>query len=187
MRNSRVANRYSKALMDLAVETKQVEAVKKDIENIRLATTGELNQVLLSPIIRHEKKVQIFSAIFSGKITRLTESFFNLVFAKGREVVLREILVEFDNEYRRMKGIKVLELTTAIPVSESLKADLKQKFEALPRYKGIQMEIEETVDEKILGGFLAQIDDQLFDASIRHDLAVIKKQFVENMYVQKIR
>lgn len=187
MRNTRVANRYSKALMDLAVETNQVEAVKRDIEMIRLATTGELNQVLLSPIIRHEKKVQIFTAIFSGKITSLTESFFNLVFAKGREVVLRDILVEFDDEYRRMQGIKLLELTTAMPVSDSLKAEIQQKFEQLPQYKGVKMEIVEKVDEAILGGFLAQVDDQLFDASIRRDLAVIKKQFVENMYVQKIR
>lgn len=187
MRNSRVANRYSKALMDLAIETSQVEAVKKDIENISLATTGELNQVLLSPVIGHEKKVKIFSAIFSGKITNLTESFFNLVFAKGREVVLTDILKEFNDEYRRMQGIKVLELTTATPVSEGLKADIKAKFEALPQYKGVKMEITEKLDENILGGFLAQVDDQLFDASIRRDLAVIKKQFVENMYVQKIR
>jgi len=187
MRNTRVANRYSKALMDLAVETNQVEAVKKDIEMIRLATTGELNQVLLSPIIRHEKKVQIFTAIFSGKVTPLTASFFNLVFAKGREVVLRDILIEFDDEYRRMQGIKILELTTATPVSEGLKADIKTKFEALPQYKGVKMEIVEKVDESLLGGFLAQVDDQLFDASIRRDLAVIKKQFVENMYIQKIR
>lgn len=187
MRNTRVANRYSKALMDLAVETKQVEAVKKDIDMLRKATTGELNQVLLSPIIRHDKKVQVFTAIFSGKITPLTESFFNLVFAKGREVALVEILLEFDAEYRRMHGVKTLQLTTAMPVSEAVKNEIREKFEALPRYQGIKMEVTETVDENILGGFIAQIEDLLFDASIRHDLAVIKKQFVENMYVQKIR
>ena len=96
-------------------------------------------------------------------------------------------LIEFDDEYRRMQGIKILELTTATPVSEGLKADIKTKFEALPQYKGVKMEIVEKVDESLLGGFLAQVDDQLFDASIRRDLAVIKKQFVENMYIQKIR
>ena len=187
MRNSRVANRYSKALMDLAVETRQVETIRKDIEMIREATTGELDQVLLSPIIANEKKVKIFTAIFSGKISPLTESFFNLVFTKGREIVLRDILIEFNDEYRRMQGVKILKLTTAMTLSEGLKADLKSKFESLPRYKGIKMEVVEKVDESILGGFLAQVDDQLFDASIRRDLAVIKKQFVENMYVQKLR
>jgi F-type H+-transporting ATPase subunit delta len=187
MRNTRVAGRYSKALMDLAIETNQVEAVKNDINLIRESSTAELNQVLQSPIIGHEKKVQIFTAIFSDKVTPLTTSFFNLVFTKGREVALREILAEFDETYRRMKGIKILELTTAMPVSDELKNELKQKFEALPKYKGIQLEVKERVDESILGGFLVQVDDQLFDASIRHDLAAIKKQFVENMYVQQIR
>lgn len=187
MAQSRVASRYSKALMDLAIETSQVEVVKQDIDLIKKATTGELNQVLMSPIIKHDKKVQIFSAIFSGKVSQLTQSFFNLLFEKGREVALVDILAAFDAAYRKMKGVKILELTTAVPVSDEVKANIRAKFEGLDQYRGITMEVKEKVDENILGGFIAQIEDQLFDASIRYDLNDIKRQFIENMYVQKIR
>ena len=187
MRNTRVAKRYSKALMDMAVETNQVEAVKNDVNTIRAAATGELNQVLMSPVIKHDKKVAIFKAIFSGKVTPLTESFFNLLFAKGREVGMIDMLDAYDESYRKLKGIEIIELTTAVPVSDDVKNVVKHNFERLDRYAGKTLEIRETVDENILGGFLVQLGDQLYDASIRHDLQVIKKQFVENMYIQKIR
>ena len=39
----------------------------------------------------------------------------------------------------------------------------------------------------IIGGFVAKTKDLMFDASIKHDLQVIGKQFIENMYVHKIR
>ncbi|MBU7577312.1 MAG: F0F1 ATP synthase subunit delta [Flavihumibacter sp.] len=57
----------------------------------------------------------------------------------------------------------------------------------MPEYSANTFEVKEKLDESILGGFLAQIGDKLYDASIRNDLQAIKKQFVENMYIQKIR
>jgi F-type H+-transporting ATPase subunit delta len=95
MRNTRVAKRYAKALMDMAVETNQVEAIKHDVDQLRMATTGELDRVLKSPIIRQDKKQAIFTAIFGGKLNQLTELFFKLLIEKGREVGLPEILDAF--------------------------------------------------------------------------------------------
>jgi F-type H+-transporting ATPase subunit delta len=43
------------------------------------------------------------------------------------------------------------------------------------------------IDAAIVGGFVLHVDDVLYDASIRHDLQVIRKQFIENMYIQKLR
>ncbi|KYP14192.1 ATP synthase F1 subunit delta [Flavihumibacter sp. CACIAM 22H1] len=187
MRNTRVAKRYAKALMDMAIETNQVEAVKKDVDVLRVATTGELDLILKSPIIRQDKKQAIFTAIFGDKVSQLTALFFKLLFEKGREIGLPEILDAFDAIYRKMQNIEILELTTAIPVSEEVKADIVANFKKMPEYAAKTLEVKEKLDESILGGFLAQIGDQLYDASIRHDLQVIKKQFVENMYIQKIR
>jgi len=52
--------------------------------------------------------------------------------------------------------------------------------------KGKSIELVSNVDASIIGGLIVKLDDQLFDASIRHDLKVIKKQFIENMYISKI-
>ncbi len=187
MRNTRVARRYAKALMDMAVETNQVEAVKNDVDILRHATTGELDLVLKSPVIRQDKKQAIFTAIFGSKVSQLTSMFFRLLIEKGREIGLSEILDAFDASYRKMKGIEILELTTAVQVSDEIKAGIISNFKKMPEYSAKTFEVKEKIDESILGGFLAQIGDQLYDASIRHDLQSIKRQFVENMYIQKIR
>jgi F-type H+-transporting ATPase subunit delta len=64
---------------------------------------------------------------------------------------------------------------------------LTHKLKARPRYKDADLQVTNKVDSDIIGGFILQVGDLLYDASIRHDLAVIKKQFIENMYVQKLR
>ena len=46
------------------------------------------------------------------------------------------------------------------------------------KFDNITFEGRSKVDESILGGFIAQIGDNIFDASIKHDLQTIKKQFI---------
>jgi F-type H+-transporting ATPase subunit delta len=106
---------------------------------------------------------------------------------KGRVTSLSEIREDFENQYRAYKKVKIVKLTTAVPISETLLEDLRKGVQANEQYRDFTLEMETTVDDRIIGGFILQIGDDLYDASIRHDLDVIKKQFVENMYVQKIR
>jgi F-type H+-transporting ATPase subunit delta len=80
-----------------------------------------------------------------------------------------------------------MKLTTSVPVSAETKENIRQRIQAIERYKNSTLILEEKVDESLIGGFVIQIDDELFNASIKHDLEYIKNQFVENMYIQKIR
>src|SRR5215472_16507502 len=105
MRNPRVAYRYAKALVQMAVETNQLDVVKNDIEFLRANGSPELNTMIASPVIRGDQKSKVFRAIYGSKISRLTESFFDLVFNKGREFVLPDIGIAFDEQYNEIKGI----------------------------------------------------------------------------------
>jgi F-type H+-transporting ATPase subunit delta len=49
------------------------------------------------------------------------------------------------------------------------------------------IELEAVVNEELVGGFTLEMQDILVDASILKDLKDIQKQFMENVYVQKIR
>ena len=70
---------------------------------------------------------------------------------------------------------------------EAMNDYIKSKLKVLDKYKDHKLEVKSKVDESIIGGFIVQVGDLFYDASIRHDLQVIKKQFIENMYVQKLR
>jgi F-type H+-transporting ATPase subunit delta len=187
MRQYKVANRYAKALFTLAVETNQLETVNKDIAMLAAVDHEEFRRVLMSPVIRGEKKAELFRAVYGGRVSELTSKFFNLVFQKGRVTSLAEIRDDFEEQYRVYKKVKIVRLTTAVPISDTLLEDLRKGVQANPQYKDYTLEMETYVDDRIVGGFVLQIGDDLYDASIRHDLDVIKKQFVENMYIQKIR
>jgi F-type H+-transporting ATPase subunit delta len=187
MRQPKVAQRYAKALFDLALETNQLEEVKLDIDAIRSLKNQEMETVFMSPVIQDDKKVKIFNAIFEGKVTKLTSSFFSLVFRKGRMINITEILVSFDAQYRVHHRIVIVDITTAVPVDDEVLTYIQSKMQVLPRFKDSKLEMRAKVDEVIIGGFVLQAEDILYDASIRHDLFVIRKQFIENMYVQKLR
>lgn len=187
MRQPKVASRYAKALFDLALETNQLEVVKKDMETIVSHTTDDFRTLMLSPVITGDKKEKIFGTIFGAHISNLTTSFFNLLFRKGREVAVREIRFAFEEMYRKHHNIHIVEITTATPVSEEVNQYLTEKLKSGPRFKDAEFQITNKVDDSIVGGFILQVGDKYYDASIRHDLAVIRKQFIENMYVQKLR
>ena len=187
MQNKLVAQRYAKALIDLAIERNQLEEVKADIDFIRATITPEFEKVLLSPVITDKKKSQIFKAIFENKVSLLTFSFFDLVFSKRREWILREIAEAFFESYRELKGIEIIEITTAVEISDELKKAIHDRFQNLKKFQNKTIEIRSKVDESILGGFIAQSHDILFDASIKNDLQYIGRQFLENLYVQRIR
>jgi F-type H+-transporting ATPase subunit delta len=187
MRQPKVAKRYAKALFDLAVETGQLEKVKEDIETVLAVDHSEFNAVMMSPVITGEKKEKIFAAVFDGKVSDLTKSFFNLLFRKGREISVKEILLAFGGLYRQHHNISVVEITTAGPVPDAVNVVLRDKLKSMPRFKDSTLQLTNKVDDSIIGGFVLHVEDLIYDASIRHDLTLIKKQFIENMYVQKLR
>jgi F-type H+-transporting ATPase subunit delta len=187
MKDKLIAQRYAKALIDLAVERNELETVKADIDIIREGLTPEFRMALLSPVITDEQKSKIFRAIYQNNLSPLSFSFFDLVFSKRREWILREIADEFFDKYRELKGIEIIEITTAVDISDQLKNNIRDRFQHLPRFQNKTVEIKSKVDPNILGGFIAQSHDILFDASIRNDLNYIGRQFLENLYVQRIR
>ena len=89
MSSIRIASRYAKSLLDLATETNKVEQIKTDFALFSDALKSRDLQLLIkSPIIKPDKKLGIFKAIFDGKIDELTSSFFEIVIKKGREGLL---------------------------------------------------------------------------------------------------
>lgn len=186
MRQIKVAQRYSKALFDLALETGKIEEVKNDLDLIKGVGHKDLSILLVSPVVSGEKKTAIFDAIFSKHVQELTASFFKLVFTKGRSVAINEIIEAYADKYREHKGIKVVELTTAVEATDAVRAAVAEQLKGNKMLVGKTIQLKEKVDPSIIGGLIVQVDDKLFDASIKHDLQYIKRQFIKNMYVSQL-
>ncbi|MFY7963625.1 MAG: ATP synthase F1 subunit delta [Chitinophagaceae bacterium] len=187
MPNPRLANRYAKSLIDLAVEKGQLEVVYADMKFLQAAckNSKELVSMLQSPIITADKKDKVLEAITAGKATEITTSFNKLLVKKGREFELPEIVEAYIEQYNAIKGIHKVKLTTAIEVSQELKQSIIEK--AVKESGVNSVELETKVDTDLIGGFVLEFNNNLVDASIARDLRDIRKQFSKNLYVPAIR
>ena len=185
--NPRLASRYAKSILGLAIEKGQLEKVYKDMVYLRTLcrSSRDLVNLLRSPIIKSDKKRNILEAITKGNISPMTMAFVGLLMNKEREAYLPEITAAFEEQYKTYKGIQTVKLTTAVPVSEDLKQAILGKIKTDRQVAQIDLETE--VRPELIGGFVLEIGDELIDASIAFDLNKIKQQFQNNDFIYKIR
>src|SRR5688572_4282106 len=187
MLNPRLASRYAKSLLDLAIERDQLEQVYADMQVLQQICKGNRDFVNLlnSPVINSDTKQKIVGAVTAGRITELTAAFNSLLISKGRESVLPEIVTAFIKQYKEHNNIHTVKLTTAFPVTDAVRKAIMDQVKKASGFEKI--EIDEKVDENIIGGFVLQLGDKLVDASIAYDLKAVAKQFENNDFIYKIR
>lgn len=187
MPNPRLADRYAKSLIDLATERGQLEAVYADMKYLQAVckASKEFVSLLKSPVINNDQKNKIVTEVTKGKVGELTAAFNTLLVKKNRESDLPEIAFAFIDQYNALKGIRRVKLTTAVAVSDEVKKSIEAKVQSAQGSGTI--ELETAVDEKLIGGFVLEYNNNLVDASILRDLKDIKKQFNQNLFVQQMR
>lgn len=182
----RIASRYAKSLLDLAIEQDKLETVLADVKSFKAAAkVREFYLLIKSPIINATKKGEIMKTLFEGKYDKLTMAFLNILCVKGRESVLPEIANEFIEQYKKYKHISTVKITSAAPLDEATIKAIFEKLTASPATDD-NVEITTAVDPTLLGGFVMEFDDKIYDASVAHQLNQLRKEFDENLYVSQI-
>ena len=173
MNESKITVRYAKALFALAKEANSFDAIRKDMELLYqcIHDIPELQFVIQSPVIKVSEKTKLFEESFRGSFGTLTFSFINLVLERRREEYLAGISRYFLSLLKADQGIQSAELVTATPLDETLRQSILQFITR--RFK-TKIELHETIDDKIVGGFILRVGDQQVDASISTKLARIK-------------
>lgn len=187
MHNPRLATRYAKSLIDLAIERGELEEVFADMQWLQAVckSNRDFVNVLRSPVIKSDTKNKILEAVTNGNVGKMTAAFSRLLVKKSRESFLPEIAGAFVHQYKEHKQIHEVKLTTATAMGEELKNAIVNHIKNTTDMKNI--ELETVVDEKIIGGFVLQTGDKLVDASIAYDLREIARQFENNDFIYKVR
>ena len=187
MNNPRLAGRYAKSLVDLAVERNELDAVCQDMKLIlRICKSNpDFLALLRSPIIKPTAKGKIIESITKERISTLSSAFIKLLVSKNRELNLPEIADALVDQYNEIKNIHKVKITTAVPMSDSLKAAILAKVSESASSGTVDLET--SVNDALIGGFVLETENKLLDASILRDLKDVKKQFLNNDYLHKIR
>lgn len=174
MKSTKVASRYAKALLELAIEQKKVDSVLGDMHFL-LQTNNETRDFELlieSPIIKADKKISVFKLVFDH-FEDVTMSFIELITNNGREAILPTIAEEFEAQVKTYKGIVPMTLLSAHPLNAATKKTILDKIQG--SIKG-ELEVTEEIDESLIGGFVVKMGDTQIDASVLNQFNNLKQR-----------
>ena len=100
-----------------------------------------------------------------------------MLIEKKRIDLLGEVASKFIFLNEQLKGEKVAEITTAIPLSQDLEDEILSRVEKIT---GNKITVENKIDEDIIGGFILRIGDMQFNASIANQLNNLKREFTNS-------
>jgi len=175
---NRAAIRYAKAVLSLATDKKSAEAVNSDMKSITnaIAQSEDLNQMLQSPVVRSSDKKAVLTSIFKNANVATTNLIDTLISNK-RLALLNDVATSYTHLYDQMRGTQVASVTTAVPSTADLKKKVLAKVKELT---GKEAEVENIIDESILGGFILRVGDIQYNASISNKLDKLKREFTLN-------
>lgn len=172
---SRAAIRYAKAILDIASESNTTSAVNNDMKTIVTAIneSEELKDFLSNPIVNDAVKMNALSEIFPSLQTE-TKGLFQLLLANKRFEILGAIALQFNNLFDLKSGVEQAVVTTAVPLTAELEAQVLNK---LKEFSSNSISITNIVDASIIGGFVIRIGDKQYNASVANKLQQLKREF----------
>ncbi|MEO0731907.1 MAG: ATP synthase F1 subunit delta [Bacteroidota bacterium] len=177
MTDQRVADRYAKSLLDLAVERGDLAVIKGDVDALLEMTTEsrDLELLLASPVVNPSKKKAVLAEILTkAGANELTQTFVRVLTDKGREVDLVGILRAFVAQYKRMNNISTVKVTSATALDATTLTAIKNQLVASGKTEA-SVDLETAVDPALMGGFVLEFDGKVYDASVAHKLDQIRK------------
>jgi F-type H+-transporting ATPase subunit delta len=171
-----VASRYAAALADVALEHKDAERVKRDLEAFVSAffESGNLRTILETPSVEVDAKRRVIEALAERMdLTRSVRNFIFLLVDHGRTEMLREIEQAFRAEMNARLGIAEAEVTSARKLSSEERQQLTAVLERRTKKK-IEAHFRE--DGSLIGGAVVRVGSTVYDGSVREQLTRMLEQ-----------
>lgn len=184
MQGNKAAGRYAKALLGLAVDKGLAKEVNEDmiLINKTIDDSYDLKVFLKSPVIKDRMKKSALTEIFKS-VNGVTYGLFDLLLENNRLDILPLVASRYREQYNAMNGIQVATVTTAVPLTPLLEAQIQQKVKLLT---GNEAKIKSVIDDSIIGGFILRVGDIQYNGSVQAQLNNLKRELKNNTYVSKI-
>jgi F-type H+-transporting ATPase subunit delta len=177
---SGMAGRYARALFELALDAKSVDAVKADIENFdaMIAESADLLRLVRSPVFGAEEQTKALCAVLSkAGIGGLAANFLMFVASNRRLFAVRDMIRDFRKLVARWKGEVTAEVTVAEKLSDARLDEIKNTLKSITGEKAVDLHIK--IDPAIIGGLMVKLGSRMVDSSLRTKLNAIKHAMKE--------
>ena len=175
-----MAGRYARALFELALDAKSVDAVKADIEKFAamIEESADLKRLVRSPVYGAEERSRALAAVLAkAEIGGLASNFLMFVTANRRLFSIGEMIRDFRKLVARWKGEVTAEVTAAEKLSDAHLEAIKSALKSITGEKSVDLHVK--IDPAIIGGLTVKLGSRMVDSSLRTKLNAIKHAMKE--------
>ena len=173
--------RYTKALFDLAVEKNAVQQYNQAAASILnlLESDKDVVGIINHPSIPLDKKMDALTIALAGTVPADFMGIFALMLRRGRKDDILGVLRHFDVLYKEYSRLAVAKLYSSEELPQEKVNEITQ---ILSKKLDKTIEVEKVIDKSLIAGFRVEVDGFVFDASIKNQMNLMKKQLLGSFY-----
>lgn len=176
MTRDAVARRYAKALF--TITEKEVEAISSELYAVSRAieTSRELENFVFNPVFGKEEKTKVLMDILQKlKAKDITKNFIKLLLKKDRIKYLKEIVENLSVLIVEKQNKKKALVVSTSKLSDASLLKIKSRLSDITKK---DIELEEKIDDSIIGGVVIQVGSLVYNGSIKTQLENVKNRLL---------
>jgi F-type H+-transporting ATPase subunit delta len=136
----------------------------------------DAEKFLATLAVSRDRKAAAIREIMTGRASELFVHFLLVLNQHNRLDILREILAEAAGILDQNRNLVRVKVRSAVPLPDDQREHLQQSLGGLLARTPV---LELSVDPALIGGLVVQVDDFLYDASVRSQLESLRIQLIE--------
>lgn len=159
MLNIQLANKYARAIFELAQELNSLDQFDLDLAFVRdnLFNIPDAVAFFKNPLVPHSAKKDLLTKSLNSEISSTVLNFLLLLTDKNRIGIFGDIFDIFKSLKFDAQGILIADVTSAFNLSNDQQLALANKLSAVTNKKIV---IRTHIDSAILGGVIVRIRDK---------------------------
>ena len=166
-RRDTAARRYAEAALEIGRAEGTLDRWERDLQRLSAVLADDRLRTLAEhPAVPFAEKERVLRRV-AGDVSPEALNLVLLMIRRGRPRAIPRMVEHFADLLRRERGVSLAEVRTALPLDDSQREAVMNRLHELT---GDKIEINEVVDDSLIGGITVRIGDRLYDASVRNRL-----------------
>ena len=173
---------YAEALFEAAREREELEEAMGDLQEFveALRENEELRLFYYGGQIPEREKRRAIDAL-TEDMALSARNFLKVLSDNGREEILEEVLVRYEELVKEHLGRIEVEVTTAVELSEEELDRIRERLGKV--LEGREVILQPRVDSDLLGGAVFRFGGRMVDGSVRGQLHSLREEMLERSVV----
>lgn len=178
---SAIARNYAKALFSAALKDKKLDKIADNLNSFKSSFSEDFARELQNPVISKTDLVAIMEEI--NKKASFEGIFANFLLSLASNKRISLFLGIYDEFIALLKDHNDVVEAEIVFANDNVDKDQVEQIKQViqKEYSGKTIEIKQSVDPKILGGFQVRIGSNIVDASLKNQIFNLKQELADKL------